>query len=73
MVSTPGETGIFFFVTFSLLRFYVYKAALPARRDLDSSKQELGKLLHKIMYDDDLSQPVIFTCNICYCGCVTKH
>ena len=65
MVNTSGETGIFFFCNIFVITFYVYKAALPARRDLDSSKQELGKLfLHERMHDDDLSQPVIFTYNI---------
>ena len=53
--------AFFFFGNIFVITFYVYKAALPARRDLDSSKQELGKFfLHERMHDDDLSQPVIF-------------
>ena len=60
-----------------VIMFYVYRATWPARRDLDPSKQELGKLLHKRMHDDDLSQPLIYIYNVtlfvgdCYSGCVT--
>ena len=63
MVSTPGCDRDIFCNIFVIM-FYVYKTTWPARRDLDPSKQELGKLLHKRMHDDDLSQPLIYTYNV---------